>query len=682
MTGLALFLLGPVQAEAGGRSLRLRSRKARATLGYLALTPRAEETRERLVGLLWSESEEDKARASLRQVVHELREALEATGCADQMRAERLSVGLEAARLSHDMGAVLAEAEAGRVHARLLDTPRLPDTLLEGLDDLDPSFRVWLLARRQAFHDRLMQLLEPRLRQPGDGRRAVAQAILRLDPTHEEACRALMEAAATEGDTAAALRAYEQLWTLLGDEYDMEPSAATQALVAEIKSGRFEAAPRLEVPRPAAPDGLRAAPPPTAGTPAVAVAARVALLVEPFSMNGVPPERTHLVHGFRHELVACLARFREWYIIDGGVLPPQDDARVSLRYGITATAYQAGDRISMMLTLSEQPSGLVIWSERTDLSLENWFEAQQTLMRRIAIGLNLHLSNARLMKLSAEPDISLEAYDTWLRAQSLQLQFDPETCERAYAMLQEAVKRTPNFAPAWSSLAQIANALHIVRPGVWRARERETESLRNARHAVELDPTDSRSQLCMGWSLTMAGRHAQGELHMRLALDLNPFDPWTLMSAALFHSFCGEHARAMELATRSLETALVPTRTQWGYHVTIAYLAGDDEAAIDACDRAEDVIRTLPAWRAAALANLGRKVEAAQAASRFIETLRGTWYRPEARSSAAMTRWLLHLYPLRHARDWGRLRDGLGAAGLPVAGAAHGDWYTEPPDGR
>jgi TolB-like protein len=627
---------------------------------------------------------------------------MKAAGLREQLRAERLTIGLDPARLSHDMGAVLAAAEAGQVHPRLLDTPRLPETLLEGLDDLDPSFRVWLLARRQAFHDRLMQLLEPRLRQGGAGRRALAQAILRLDPTHEEACRALMEAAAAEGDTAAALRAYEQLWTLLGDEYDMEPSAATQALVAEIKSGRFEAMARAEAPpvlplaaplatpaallanAPALPAAFPPAQPaaaPAGGAAVGAAPARVALLVEPFSINGVPPERAHLVNGFRHELVTCLARFREWFVVDGGSLPPLADARVSLRYGITATAYQAGNRISMVLTLSEQPGGVVVWSERMDLSLENWFEAQQMLMRRIATGLNLHLSNARLMKASAEPDVSLEAYDAWLRAQSLQNRFDPETCERAYAMLQEAVKRTPNFAPAWSSLAQIGNALHIVRPGLWRSREREAESLHTARRAVELDPTDSRSQLCMGWSLTMAGRHAQGELHMRLALELNPYDAWTLMSVALFHSFCGEHGRAMELATRSLETALVPSRTQWAYHVTIAYLAGEDETALDACDRAEDVIRTLPAWRAAALANLGRRAEASEAARRFIERLRASWYRPEARSGAAMLRWLLHLYPLRHARDWARLRDGLAAAGLPVAGAAHGDWHTEPPAG-
>ena len=55
-----------------GRPVELRTQKAGAVLSYLALTEAKHESRERLVGLLWSRSDEEKARASLRQVVREL----------------------------------------------------------------------------------------------------------------------------------------------------------------------------------------------------------------------------------------------------------------------------------------------------------------------------------------------------------------------------------------------------------------------------------------------------------------------------------------------------------------------------------------------------------------------------------------------------------------------------------
>src|ERR1700733_10871070 len=69
-------LFGPASFNVGGRELRFKSLKLRAALGYIALNDSLTETRERLVGLLWSESGEEHARASLRQNIRELRVAL------------------------------------------------------------------------------------------------------------------------------------------------------------------------------------------------------------------------------------------------------------------------------------------------------------------------------------------------------------------------------------------------------------------------------------------------------------------------------------------------------------------------------------------------------------------------------------------------------------------------------
>ena len=46
-----------------------------------------------------------------------------------------------------------------------------------------------------------------------------------------------MRAHAEEGDVAGALRIYKALWDLLDRDYAMEPSAATEELVANIKLG-------------------------------------------------------------------------------------------------------------------------------------------------------------------------------------------------------------------------------------------------------------------------------------------------------------------------------------------------------------------------------------------------------------------------------------------------------------
>src|SRR4030081_3784471 len=90
---LSVSLVGRPSIMFGGRLVELRTQKASAVLSYLALTEAKHESRERLVGLLWSRSDEEKARASLRQVGRELRSMLEEAGY-DGFVAERLSLPL------------------------------------------------------------------------------------------------------------------------------------------------------------------------------------------------------------------------------------------------------------------------------------------------------------------------------------------------------------------------------------------------------------------------------------------------------------------------------------------------------------------------------------------------------------------------------------------------------------
>ena len=116
---------------------------------------------------------------------------------------ERLMIGIDVGRIDVDIESVIQLAEGGRVHPLLLDTPQLDGWLLEGMDDLDPSFRVWVLAKRQTIHERLMRNLDEGMTSrsvPADAKKRIAAAIVNLDPTHEYACRYLMRAHAEEGD--------------------------------------------------------------------------------------------------------------------------------------------------------------------------------------------------------------------------------------------------------------------------------------------------------------------------------------------------------------------------------------------------------------------------------------------------------------------------------------------------
>jgi DNA-binding SARP family transcriptional activator len=160
---LSIATLGHLTVRYGDRALAISGRKARALLGYLAVSDAHEATRERLVGLLWSEVDESNARASLRQTLRELRLVFQAAG-VEGLKADKLSVSLDRTRLHIDLSEVLKSARGGRVHPRLLEIEHALEHLLEEFDSIDPAFRTWLLAKRQAMRDRFLQHFEPALK--------------------------------------------------------------------------------------------------------------------------------------------------------------------------------------------------------------------------------------------------------------------------------------------------------------------------------------------------------------------------------------------------------------------------------------------------------------------------------------------------------------------------------------
>jgi DNA-binding SARP family transcriptional activator/TolB-like protein len=674
---LSVSLVGRLAIRFNGQLVELRTQKAGAVLSYLALIEAKQESRERLVGLLWSRSDEEKARGSLRQVIRELRSTFEAAGYHG-FSAGRLSIQLDPAMVEVDVESIIKAAESGSVHPLLLDTPNLEEHILEGLDDLDPSFRVWVLAKRQTIHDRLMRSLGPALVATdvsASARRDIAAAIVNLDPTHEEASCHLMQVHAEQGDVAGALRIYKALWDLLDEDYGMEPSAATQELVAKIKLGDFEQ-PRASVDVRRATD-VRLSPS-INGSVAKTIApaaeyikapVKICLVLQPFAMNGVDSDHAHLVQGFHQHLAASLVRFREWSVVDR---PPTEVVPAPLdsapRYNIETTAYQAGTEINMVMVLRDDTTGIYVWSESFRLGLNNWFEAQQRIIRRIATALNVQLSAERLMRLAGEPDVSLDVHDRWLRGQSLHYKYDAESWQRAVTIFRDAIREYPTFSPCYSSLVQMNNAEHFVHPGLFRNLGKARATFELAKRAVQLDPVDCRAHLCYGWSNVMALREVEAAPHMELACELNDNDPWTLLSYALYCAFCGSIEQAQLRAEQSLALSPAPSYLGWAYHGLIRFLSGDYAGAVAAYDRAQGAIKILPALRAAALCHLGQPAVAREEAQRFLNGIRSFWVGSSAPTDEAIVRWVLQAYPISVSARWEILRNGLRGAGLPVEG--------------
>ncbi len=227
--------LGPpaVTVDGADAPAELMWRKHLALLMYLARSPRGR-TRDHLVGLLWPEKDEAKARHSLNEALRVIRRV-----AGDGLVAEGDVVRLESSAVSIDV-----------------EDPRAADirgVFLEGFGLSDaPAFEDWLVGERQRLRATSLGCLVAEAEAAvaaGEltvGRRLAEQA-LRIEPLHEPAVRVLMRAHALEGSRTLALEAYDRLEELLRRDLSLEPAADSKGLAERIRTERIvRGAPAVE----------------------------------------------------------------------------------------------------------------------------------------------------------------------------------------------------------------------------------------------------------------------------------------------------------------------------------------------------------------------------------------------------------------------------------------------------
>ena len=129
-------------------------RKTRALLAVIALGAPRPVLRSRLAEMLWSRRSEEQARASLRQEIHRLLDALGPAG-GDIITVNRDQLQLVPGAVWVDVEEVLRATPANPASLSLLD-----GDLLEDLDGVDTAFDAWLSVERERLRDHARTVAE------------------------------------------------------------------------------------------------------------------------------------------------------------------------------------------------------------------------------------------------------------------------------------------------------------------------------------------------------------------------------------------------------------------------------------------------------------------------------------------------------------------------------------------
>ena len=689
-----LRLIGQMEAwTLTEESILPTGRKTRALLAVLALSAPRPVLRGRLAEMLWSRRPEEQARASLRQEIHRLLDAMGPAG-AQILNITRDHLMLRPGTVWVDVEEVLRASPTKPAALVLLD-----GDLLEDLDGVDPAFDNWLAAERERLRDRARVLAEQMLRDQAEPAFAIpaAQQLLSIDRAHEGAWRALMRAYNTLGERGMAIQAYERCRSVLADLLDAHPSEETQRLAAEIRASsnlprashpgsslRADLVRDLRVPqrnpvemRPdIRPETVRlvaspGAPPAPAPAPAIQpgprAGARIGVL--PLQLVGAGDSEAHLATGLADEITAALSRFRWMSLVSSGSLArfaaqSRDETAIRRTFGvdflIDGSIQRAADRIRVSLRVLDLRAGnQIVWSRRFDRVTENLLSLQDEIAAEVAAQIDPEMLLIESQRATQRPQAEAGAYDMMLKAIPLITRLEKPLFLQAGDMLRQAIALDQDYAAAHGWLAYW-NLVLVGQGWTHEPTAKMAEAARLADRGALLDPQDAQSLAMAGHVRASAGGRLREALalHER-ALQLNPNLAMGWSLSALAHAYAGNSDEAERRVARyKTLSPMHPHAFALDVScVVVALMKRDYHAAIAA---GRDVSEMNPSYAAAckpylsALGHLGQLQEAGIVRQRLL----GIQPDFSLRKFSAQS-------PFERSEDLEHVRAGLRRAGIP-----------------
>ena len=204
---------------------------------------------------------------------------------------------------------------------------------------------------------------------------------------------------------------------------------------------------------------------PTEPTPAAAPTTR--LIVLPFRQLRPDPETDFLEIGLADAITTSLGGLRSMVVrsslaamkfVHQGTPDLAKIAReADVDVVLTGTLLRAGSSVRVSSQLIEVPAGTMLWSDQSQVPLDDVFRFQDELAERIVSSLELPLTAREHRLMHQDVPASPRAYEWYLRA--VQLGVQPRRWTEARGLLERCVAEDASYAPAWARLGRIYRVL-------------------------------------------------------------------------------------------------------------------------------------------------------------------------------------------------------------------------------
>ncbi len=206
---------------------------------------------------------------------------------------------------------------------------------------------------------------------------------------------------------------------------------------------------------------------PTASLPAAKDEKSIAVLY--FENMSSEKEGDYFCAGMTEDIITDLSKIKVLQVISRTDVLPFRNKEVNIRqvgemlnvnYVLEGSVRKAGYRMRITAQLIDVRTGFHLWAERFDRMVEDIFDLQTEVARKIAEALKVSLSESEERQIAQKPTDDLKAYDFYMRGQDLLHRRGRKNTESAIQMFENAVAIDPTLAPAYAGLAEACSYMY------------------------------------------------------------------------------------------------------------------------------------------------------------------------------------------------------------------------------
>jgi adenylate cyclase len=356
------------------------------------------------------------------------------------------------------------------------------------------------------------------------------------------------------------------------------------------------------------------------------------IAVLPFQNLGGNPDQEYFADGIAEEIITALSRIRSLFVIARnssfaykGVSPDvrQVGRDLGIRYVLEGSVRKSGNRVRLTGQLSDATTGMNVWADHFDGTLEDVFDLQDRLTGCVVGAIETTVRMAEMERAQRKPTESLQAYDLMLRALSRFRMLTRESLEEAIGLLRKAIEIDPRYAVAYANLAW-CHWLFVAQGWMDRSNPALADLDQLVQTGLMLGRDDSEVLVAVAPLVALpGGDFSRGMALMEKAIRLNPNSAMAFRMAGMLYAFAGDTKSALNSLARAdrLNPLEGGVSTNLGY--TLAhFVAGNDESVIESTRLTlRDQPNQVPSlrYRAASLGLLGRAEEGRQVVQRILE---------------------------------------------------------------